>query len=142
MPFALRPTIPCLCLIRRGSVNATIAVEFVDGSGRTVAATDLGDPFVVLTISSTARSLGYHVDAAGGLTGTQRPGLPNAAVGAVVTVLTGEVNLNMAGTVDGLAGAGAGLTASTLAPTTSTNMPDYASAGTRLYVGDIDRTAR
>ena len=116
-----------IALIRSGSSDATVRVQFTDGAGKLVTVD--GADSKQLTISSTAKSLDkFLVDAS--VTG----GVPDGAVGGVLLVeptSAGGVAVNSGGSDDGTGTNG--LVGATYAPTASS--PRRLSPGDLIYFG-------
>lgn len=113
-----------VAMIRGGSSDATVQVEFWNAEGKTVAVD--GGSSKQLTISSTAKSLEkFLVDAS--VTG----GVPDAAIGGRILVLTNSICVNTGGSDDGTGTNG--LDAAALAPTA--NSPRRYVAGDAFEFG-------
>ncbi len=130
----LNPEYPArVAMIRAGGADATGYVECWDKNGTTLKNSN-NSSAVLVTVSSTARSLAQFMYNAGVNTTTTVPGLPDGAVGGVFRLVSNSVALNFSGSLAGATSSGTGLDTTLAAPTA--NSPRQASvAGTLIYFG-------
>lgn len=139
---AIGQTIPrglsTLAMIRTGSSDATVTVEFWDGNGNEAPSVDssgIEHDYITLTVSSTAKSLAQFIAAAGYNTATN--GVPKAAVGCSVICTASSLSsvaYNYSGTADGSVGAGNGIQG-TSGRAPSATSPNVLAIGSSLVMG-------
>lgn len=115
--------------------GSTVRVEVFDSSGVTQPLTTAGGTkYGAVTISigaSASLSLGYGILTATTVAGSSVTiaSLPSTAVGARVTLATGSVAFNTAGTTDGTVGGGGGVLSTLAAPNSD--------SPSKLLLGDV-----